>query len=145
MDAPSVAFGLSITIEAAMVRARKQRSRRIPMATIGTFKKTCPNEFPGEIVTLSAQTKNVRIIPESTRSGDNTPSHGVRIEDTPNPTSMGPGSPRSEVVSDAIAGSTPLSDAGMLEIESAGPRVRSSGPDDVAALRLMLTHFGRRA
>ncbi|TIW38292.1 MAG: DUF736 domain-containing protein, partial [Mesorhizobium sp.] len=33
------------------------------MATIGTFKKS-GNEFTGEIVTLSLQTKNVRIVPE---------------------------------------------------------------------------------
>ena len=35
------------------------------MATIGTFKKTGNNEFVGEIVTLSVQAKNVRIVPES--------------------------------------------------------------------------------
>jgi uncharacterized protein (DUF736 family) len=33
------------------------------MATIGTFKKTGSNEFTGEIVTLSLQAKNVRIVP----------------------------------------------------------------------------------
>ena len=38
------------------------------MATIGTFKKTGSNEFTGEIVTLSVQAKNVRIVPETTRS-----------------------------------------------------------------------------
>jgi hypothetical protein len=54
-----------------MVRARKQRSRRTTMATIGTFKKTGSNEFTGAIVTLSVQAKNVRIVPEATRSGDN--------------------------------------------------------------------------
>ncbi|MGH6753503.1 MAG: hypothetical protein ACREDP_15165, partial [Bradyrhizobium sp.] len=43
--APSIASGPSITIEAAMVRARKQRSRRTTMATIGTFKKTGSNEL----------------------------------------------------------------------------------------------------
>jgi uncharacterized protein (DUF736 family) len=47
------------------------------MATIGTFKKTGSNEFTGEIVTLSVQAKNVRIVPETTRSGDNSPSHRV--------------------------------------------------------------------
>jgi len=47
------------------------------MATIGTFKKTGSNEFTGEIVTLSVQAKNVRIVPETSRSGDNTPSHRV--------------------------------------------------------------------
>jgi uncharacterized protein (DUF736 family) len=77
--APSIASGPSITIEAAMVRARKQRSRRTTMATIGTFKKTGSNEFTGEIVTLSVQAKNVRIVPEATRSGDNSPSHRVYV------------------------------------------------------------------
>ena len=49
------------------------------MATIGTFKKTGSNEFTGEIVTLSVQAKNVRIVPETTRSGDNNPSHRVYV------------------------------------------------------------------
>ena len=43
------------------------------MATIGTFKQSGSNEFTGEIVTLSVQSKNVRIVPETTRSGDNSP------------------------------------------------------------------------
>jgi uncharacterized protein (DUF736 family) len=47
------------------------------MATIGTFKKTGTNEFAGEIVTLSVQAKNVRIVPETSRSGDTAPSHRV--------------------------------------------------------------------
>ena len=49
------------------------------MATIGTFKKTGSNEFTGEIVTLSVQAKYVRIVPETTRSGDNSPSHRVYV------------------------------------------------------------------
>ena len=49
------------------------------MATIGTFKKTGSNEFTGEIVTLSVQAKNVRIVPEANRSGDNSPSHRVFV------------------------------------------------------------------
>ena len=49
------------------------------MATIGTFKKTGSNEFTGEIVTLSVQAKSVRIVPEATRSGDNSPSHRVYV------------------------------------------------------------------
>ena len=49
------------------------------MATIGTFKKTGSNEFTGEIVTLSVQAKNVRIVPETTRSGNNSPSHRVYV------------------------------------------------------------------
>ena len=48
------------------------------MATIGTFKKS-GNEFTGEIVTLSVQAKNVRIVPEANRSGDNAPSHRVFV------------------------------------------------------------------
>lgn len=49
------------------------------MATIGTFKKTSSNEFNGEIVTLSVQAKNVRIVPEAARSGENAPSHRVYV------------------------------------------------------------------
>ena len=49
------------------------------MATIGTFKKTGTNEFAGEIVTLSVQARNVRIVPETTRSGENAPSHRVYV------------------------------------------------------------------
>ncbi len=49
------------------------------MATIGTFKKTGSNEFNGEIVTLSVQAKNVRIVPETNRSGENAPSHRVYV------------------------------------------------------------------
>ncbi|MGX1413516.1 DUF736 domain-containing protein [Bradyrhizobium elkanii] len=49
------------------------------MATIGTFKKTGNNEFNGEIVTLSLQARNVRIVPETNRSGENAPSHRVYI------------------------------------------------------------------
>ena len=49
------------------------------MATIGTFKKTGTNEFTGEIVTLSVQTKNVRIVPETRATGENAPSHRVLV------------------------------------------------------------------
>src|SRR5882757_7447875 len=49
------------------------------MATMGTFKKTGDNEFTGAIVTLSVQTKNVRIVPEVNRSGENAPSHRVFV------------------------------------------------------------------
>lgn len=48
------------------------------MATIGTFKKT-GNEYVGEIVTLSVQAKNVRIIPEEGSTNDNAPSHRVFV------------------------------------------------------------------
>jgi uncharacterized protein (DUF736 family) len=49
------------------------------MATIGTFKKTGNNDFTGEIVTLSLQARNVRIVPETNRSGENAPSHRVYV------------------------------------------------------------------
>jgi hypothetical protein len=45
--AASIAFGLSNAIEAAMGAPRKQRSRRIIMATIGAFKKSGA-EFLGQ-------------------------------------------------------------------------------------------------
>ena len=48
------------------------------MATIGTFKKT-GSEFTGEIVTLSLQAKKVRIVPETSRSGETSPSHRVYV------------------------------------------------------------------
>ena len=48
------------------------------MATIGSFKKV-GNEFQGEIVTLSVQARNVRIVPETNRSADNAPSHRVFV------------------------------------------------------------------
>ena len=48
------------------------------MANIGSFKKS-GNEFQGEIVTLSVQTKGVRIVPETSRSNDNAPSHRVYV------------------------------------------------------------------
>jgi uncharacterized protein (DUF736 family) len=50
------------------------------MATIGTFKKTGSTEFTGEIVTLSIQAKNVRIVPEDRPAGDNAPSHRVYVD-----------------------------------------------------------------
>ena len=48
------------------------------MATIGSFKKS-GNEFQGEIVTLSVQAKGVRIVPETSRTSDNAPSHRVFV------------------------------------------------------------------
>ncbi|MBK8631488.1 MAG: DUF736 domain-containing protein [Sphingomonadales bacterium] len=47
------------------------------MANIGTFTKT-GNEYKGEIVTMSVQQKNVRIVPEA-GSNDNAPSHRVFV------------------------------------------------------------------
>lgn len=49
------------------------------MATIGTFKKTGNNEFTGEIVTISVQAKNVRIVPEDAPASENAPSHRVFV------------------------------------------------------------------
>jgi transposase len=50
---------------------------------------------------------------------------------------------------DAAAAAPPPSPVvpppGLLEIESGGVRIRFSGPVDAAALRLVLTHLGRRA
>ncbi len=48
------------------------------MANIGSFKKS-GNEYLGEIVTLSVQTKNVRFVSESNRANDNAPSHRVYV------------------------------------------------------------------
>jgi uncharacterized protein (DUF736 family) len=48
------------------------------MANIGSFKKV-GNDFQGEIVTLSVQTKNVRIVAEAERANDNAPSHRVYV------------------------------------------------------------------
>jgi uncharacterized protein (DUF736 family) len=48
------------------------------MANIGSFKKV-GGELQGEIVTLSIQTKGVRIVPEANRVSDNAPSHRVFV------------------------------------------------------------------
>ncbi len=77
-DVASLAFGLPIAIEAAMVRAQKTGRRR-NMATIGTFKKTGTNEFTGDIVTLSVQARGVRIVPDTRATGENAPSHRVLV------------------------------------------------------------------
>jgi uncharacterized protein (DUF736 family) len=75
--AAAIAFGLQIAIEAAMV-AGSNSTRRSDMANIGTFKKS-GHEFQGEIVTLSLQSKGVRIVPETNRTSDNAPSHRVYV------------------------------------------------------------------
>ena len=49
------------------------------MANIGTFKKLGSGEFQGEIVTLSVQAKQVRVVPETNRANDNAPSHRVYV------------------------------------------------------------------
>ena len=46
------------------------------MANIGSFKKV-GSDFQGEIVTLSLQTKGVRIVPDTRATGENAPSHRV--------------------------------------------------------------------
>ena len=48
------------------------------MANIGSFKKV-GNDYQGEIVTMSVQTKNVRIIPEAATDNENAPSHRVFV------------------------------------------------------------------
>lgn len=48
------------------------------MANIGSFKKV-GSEFQGEILTLSVQTKGVRIVPENNRASDNAPTHRVFV------------------------------------------------------------------
>src|ERR1700749_2824274 len=76
--ASSIVLGLSIAIEAAVVAGSKT-ARRSDMANIGSFKKGGSSEFQGEIVTLSVQTKGVRIVAETNRSNDNAPSHRVYV------------------------------------------------------------------
>lgn len=48
------------------------------MATIGSFKKV-GSDYQGEIVTLSLQTRNVRILADDTSTNDNAPSHRVFV------------------------------------------------------------------
>jgi uncharacterized protein (DUF736 family) len=76
--AASIAFGFQIAIEAAVVAELENKLRRSDMANIGSFKKS-GQEFQGEIVTLSLQTKGVRIVPETERTNENAPSHRVYV------------------------------------------------------------------
>jgi uncharacterized protein (DUF736 family) len=48
------------------------------MANIGTFTKT-EQGYVGEIVTLSFQAKNVRMVPETNGTNENAPSHHVYV------------------------------------------------------------------
>ena len=48
------------------------------MANIGTFTKT-ENGFVGEIVTLTFQAKNVRLVLEANGSNENAPSHRAYV------------------------------------------------------------------
>jgi uncharacterized protein (DUF736 family) len=75
--AAPLAFGFQIAIEAVVV-AGSTTARRSDMANIGTFKKS-GQEFQGEIVTLSLQTRGVRIVPDTDRTSDNAPSHRVYV------------------------------------------------------------------
>ncbi len=45
------------------------------MANIGTFKKSGRDELQGEIVTLGVQAKGVRIVPDTNRSSETSPTH----------------------------------------------------------------------
>ena len=66
----------------------------------------------------------------------------LRVEELS--TSANTGTAASTSRLDITAGSDPGTEAGALEIESGGVRVRFSGPVDAGALRLVLTHLGRR-
>ena len=48
------------------------------MANIGTFTKT-EQDYVGEIITLSFQAQNVRMVPETNGSNENAPSHRVYV------------------------------------------------------------------
>lgn len=48
------------------------------MANIGNFTRTATG-FKGEIITMSVQQKNVRIIAETDQSNENAPSHRVFV------------------------------------------------------------------
>jgi uncharacterized protein (DUF736 family) len=75
--AASIAFGFRSPSRPRWSRSSKT-ARRSDMANIGSFKKS-GQEFQGEIVTLSLQTKGVRIVPETDRTNDNAPSHRVYV------------------------------------------------------------------
>jgi uncharacterized protein (DUF736 family) len=78
LGAASIASGVTIAIEAAMVAGSETERQETTMANIGTFKKS-GNELQGEIVTLSFQARNVRIVPEANRPNDNAPSHRIFV------------------------------------------------------------------
>lgn len=48
------------------------------MANIGSFTKS-DESYKGEIVTMSVQTKNVRIVPEDASENENAPTHRVFV------------------------------------------------------------------
>jgi uncharacterized protein (DUF736 family) len=76
--ASSIACGLSIAIETAMVAGLTKPGRN-HMAVIGTFKQIGDGEFLGDIFTLTLRTTGVRLVPEGSRSSDNAPTHRVLI------------------------------------------------------------------
>lgn len=49
------------------------------MAQIGIFTKTSEGSFTGEIITLSLQARNVRLVPDTSRPSDASPSHRVLV------------------------------------------------------------------
>ena len=49
------------------------------MNKIGTFLKSGDGSFIGEIITLSVQTNNVRIVPEATHTVENSPTHRIMV------------------------------------------------------------------
>jgi len=55
------------------------RDKATTVSSSSFFYKSGNNEFNGQIVTLSLQAKNVRIVPETSRSGDNAPSHRIYV------------------------------------------------------------------
>ena len=77
---PGGAAGASPCLQPAIEAAKGAGStnlKEIIMANIGTFTKT-GNEYKGEIVTMSVQQKNVRIVPEDS-DNENAPSHRVFV------------------------------------------------------------------
>jgi hypothetical protein len=70
----AIVSGCSIAIETAVVAGSTTANRRSHMANIGSFRKI-GEEYQGEIVTMAVQARGVRIVPESSRSNDNAPSH----------------------------------------------------------------------
>jgi len=59
-------------------RGLENSKEKVTMANIGSFKKV-GQEFQGEIVTLSLQTKGVRIVPETDAPTTTRPSHRVYV------------------------------------------------------------------
>jgi uncharacterized protein (DUF736 family) len=63
-------------------RPRWARARSIEGKYHGKYRfihEDWRNEYKGEIVTMSVQTKNVRIVPEDARDNENAPTHRVFV------------------------------------------------------------------